>query len=328
LKKFREAALPEIPQLDVRRIMKKTSRSGFEPVKFDVEHALNVYALSYATLPAGYIYDKKAINEFSDIIGKSHIYFIGFVPKIKFVDVRRDKGVLFIQIEVKSQIFEIGFQIPDNHELIKDEESYSIRDEKGVEYHTSELSLMLGLSKQTDIYTFDVKYIGQSYGKDGSRNSIDRLLKHETLQKIALEGVPEGYDLQLILFEVFTENRVCMAFSPNAEFEDIDGQRIKNGTDKLFGTTEAERVSLFEAAFIRYFAPPYNKEFKNSFPSTNMRLLRDCYEKDFLAIIAEICIDNFPFYLCSESIPPSYYHIASHDLQKDSDRTSFFSTKF
>jgi len=39
---------------------------------------------------------------------------------------------------------------------------------------------------------FEVKYIGQAYGDAGSRNALDRLLKHETLQKIALNGAPNG----------------------------------------------------------------------------------------------------------------------------------------
>lgn len=38
---------------------------------------------------------------------------------------------------------------------------------------------------------FDIQYIGQAYGKSGSRNALDRLRKHETVQKIALQGVPE-----------------------------------------------------------------------------------------------------------------------------------------
>ncbi len=42
-----------------------------------------------------------------------------------------------------------------------------------------------------------------------------------------------------------------------------------------------------------------NKEFKDSFPSTNMKCLQDCYDKDFSAIVAEFCFDEIPFLLRS-----------------------------
>ena len=83
-------------------------------------------------------------------------------------------------------------------------------------------------------------------------------------------------------------------FNHHAKNKDEDSSRIRSGIDKLYGTTEQERIALYEAALIRYFSPPFNKEFKNSFPSTNLKILQDCYEKDFAAVIAEICaLTNF-----------------------------------
>src|ERR1700744_6292950 len=107
---------------------------------------------------------------------------------------------------------------------------------------------MVGKLALTDApLNFDIQYIGQSYGSDGSRNALDRLRKHETLQKIALQGVPEGYRLELLLLEVVPATRVVTLFNPKAKNKTQGGQRIKAGLDKLFGTDEKERVSLFEA---------------------------------------------------------------------------------
>jgi hypothetical protein len=172
---------------------------------------------------------------------------------------------------------------------------------------------------------FTVKYIGQSYGDGGSRNAIDRLLKHETLQQISVKGVPEGSVLQILLLEIQTNNQIFTVFYPKAKDMDTDGKRVRNGLDKLFRTTDAERISLYEAALIRYFLPEFNKEFKNSFPSTNLKVLQDCYKKDFLGLVAEIYIDKLPFRLCSESVKPSVYHAAQYDLHNDADRKMFFS---
>ena len=104
-----------------------------------------------------------------------------------------------------------------------------------------------------------------------------------------------------------------------------DSERIKAGLDKLFGTDEKERVSLFEAAFIRYFRPPFNEKFKDSFPSTNMKVLKDCYAKDFSAVIAEIGFDELPYKLWSGHVEAKNHHIASFNLSTAEERTVFFS---
>jgi hypothetical protein len=114
-------------------------------------------------------------------------------------------------------------------------------------------------------------------------------------------------------------------FNPRAKDKEHGAERISNGLDKLFNTNEAERITLYEASLIRYFQPKYNKEFKDSFPSTNMKVLTDCYGKDFSALIAEICIDELPFKMFTETVPAKQYHKAKHDLHNDEARKVFFS---
>ncbi|MHC5783292.1 hypothetical protein [Aliivibrio fischeri] len=128
----------------------------------------------------------------------------------------------------------------------------------------------------------------------------------------------------MLLLEVEPSTSMITAFTPNAQLKDNDGSRIKAGLDKLHGTSESERISLYEAALIRYFSPEYNKEFKNSFPSTNLKILQDCYEKDILGVFAQICIQEIPFKLFSDTVEPKQYHISRHDLQQDAERKVFF----
>jgi hypothetical protein len=56
-----------------------------------------------------------------------------------------------------------------------------------------------------------------------------------------------------------------------------------------------------------------------------MKVLADCYDKDFNAIIAEICIDELPFKLFTEHVAPSQYHTVRHDLHDEEARKIFFS---
>jgi len=296
----------------------------FAKAMFDVEHALNMYAYSFCTIPAQGIYDKKALEPLMSTIENCHIYLIGYLPVIDLIDVRQVSNRLSMSFSILNNQYPLEFDIPEGVQLKQDEKLYYLENEEGKRCWPNELWLQNGLCNVTDIINFEVKYIGQAYGNDGSRNAIDRLLKHETLQKISLQGVPAGYSLSLLMLEVHPSNRIFTIFNPFAKDSEEGPSRMKSGLDKLFGTSEQERIALYEASLIRYFSPQFNKEFKNSFPSTNLKILQDCYEKDFAAVTAEICIDELPFRLFSESVKVSHYHIAKHDLHNDEDRKFFF----
>lgn len=122
------------------------------------------------------------------------------------------------------------------------------------------------------------------------------------------------------------DNTLLTSFNPKAPNKDKkkDNARIKSGVDKLYDMTEAEKVSLYEAAMIRYFQPEFNKQLKNSFPSTNLKILQDCYQKDFQAVVAEFCMEPFAFRLYSDAIGMQPNHFAYFDLQKDEDRRGFY----
>jgi len=291
---------------------------------FDVEHALSMYATSFCTIPAQGIYDKNALEPLMKLIENCHIYLIGFVPIIDSIGVQQISNRLSMLFAIHNNQYTLEFDVPDGFQLKQDGKLFYLENEEGKRTWPNELWLQTQLCYETDIINFEVKYIGQAYGNDGSRNAIDRLLKHETLQKISLQGVPDGYNLTLLLLEVQPNNQLFTIFNPFAKNRDEGPSRIKSGLDKLFGTSEQERIALYEASLIRYFSPQFNKEFKNSFPSTNLKILQDCYEKDFAAVIAEICIDELPFKLFSESVEVSHYHIAEHNLHKEEDRKFFF----
>lgn len=298
-----------------------------EDKKFDVEHALSLYADSFSLFPARSIYDEEALKPFMSVIERCHIYLVGTVPKMDFVSVRQSEQMLFVSMKVLGKIYDVSWPLPDGMKLKVEDEFWCLLDEQGARRGLPSDEIFRKMALTHDCLRFDVQYIGQAYGADGSRNALDRLKKHETLQKIAVQGVPEGYRLELILLQVVPGTRVITVFNPKAEEKSTGGQRIKAGLDKLFGTDEKERVSLFEAAFIRYFRPPFNEKFKDSFPSTNMKVLQDCYDKDFSAVIAEIGFDAdaLPYKLFSGQVEPKDHHTASYNLSKDEDRAVFFS---
>jgi hypothetical protein len=293
--------------------------------KFDVEHALNLYADSFSLFPARAIYDEKALKPFMSVIERCHIYLIGKVPKVDFVGARQSDRTLFVSMEMLGKNYEVDWPIPDGLNIGEEDGAWYLLDEQGTRSFVTEDAIFQKFAQTYDCLLFDVQYIGQAYGTDGSRNALDRLRKHETLQKISVQGVPEGYRLELILLEVVPATRVITMFNPRTEDKSQGGMRIKARLDKLFGTDEKERVSLFEASFIRYFRPAFNEKFKDSFPSTNMKVLKDCYDKDFSAVIAEIGFDELPYKLCSGQVEAKDHHIANFNLSSKEERAVFFS---
>lgn len=306
------------------KISEHTRQGGIlSNAMFDVEHALGMFAYSYCTIPAEAIYDKELLKPMMDVISTCHIYIIGYTPIINFIDANQDGEKLTLDFRILSKNYSISYDIP-GLTLKNREDAPYLEDEDGEAYWPSATETQARLNMESDGINFDVKYIGQAYGQDGSRNAIDRLLKHETLQKIALKGVPDGYKLSLLLLAIQPTNQLITMMNPFAKNGDSGDLRIQQGLNKAQNTTEAEKISLYEAALIRYFYPEYNKEFKDSFPSTNLKILHDCYDKDFSAIVAEICIDELPFMLCSQEVKPKHYHVIKHHLHKQEDRRMFF----
>lgn len=305
-------------------IEKPKKEDLFGGALYDIEHALGMYAFSYCTIPAQTIYDKEALTPMMSVVESCHIYLIGYTPIINFVDATLNEGCLDLLFEVVGNGYTVSYDVPSGVSLIEDGDILYLQDEAGEKYWPNNRDMQSRLSSVSKAVNFDVKYIGQAYGKDGSRNAIDRLLKHETLQKISLKGVPDGHRLTLLMIAIQPNNQLFTAMNPFAKNKTDGPARIRSGLDKLFNTTEQERVALYEASLIRYFRPEFNIEFKNSFPSTNLKILQDCYEKDFSAVVSEICIDELPFRLYSQSIEPNWYHIARHNLHKEEDRKMFF----
>jgi len=295
-----------------------------------IEHAISMYANDFVLISANLMYDQDSAEQYKDLISKCHIYFIGEVPKIKIGEIKKENNSLLIDVSLYGGKNKgtLNLDLPENFKLIQENEDVYLEDDIGEKYDAipERIAFLNAISRSIQNLNFKVQYIGQAYGKDGNRNALDRLKSHSTLQEMAIKGVSEGHDLQLLLIGL-ENNKLYTFMNPFAKNKDKDtsSKRISNGLDMLFNTTEKERVSLYEAAMIRYFQPQYNKQLKDSFPSTDIKTLSNCYDKDMQGVIAEFGLEGFPFNLYSETIPPKDYHIARFDLHNEDDRKVFFS---
>jgi hypothetical protein len=136
-------------------------------------------------------YEKDVVAEFKSRIDTCHIYIIGTLPAVELTDVREEDGNLVIGLAVSGERHELSWPIPGGAKMI-DTDRGKFLENDGLVWAPSEHDMMWRLKgDEQDAIRFDVLYVGQAYGKDRSRNALDRLLKHETLQKISSRASPQ-----------------------------------------------------------------------------------------------------------------------------------------
>jgi hypothetical protein len=108
------------------------SKSPFEERKFDVEHALSMYAYSYVNMPASFIYDDAAIVSHADILERCHVYLIGLVPKATAVEAPRRCGESLITVyEVGGVRQELDWPLPPDTCLKEEHDRWFLQTAEG-----------------------------------------------------------------------------------------------------------------------------------------------------------------------------------------------------
>lgn len=140
---------------------------------------------------------------------------------------------------------------------------------------------------------YEVLYVGQSFGNNGSRSAIDRLYSHSTLQKIYSEVSEENPNESIwLMLCSFTERSIGnFKFDQNKPIYDTESHQSKFinflDTNKV-NFSEKQKVNFTEAALINMFQPRYNKEFKNIFPDKKHKSYDECYRTKVNGIFIEL----------------------------------------
>ena len=138
---------------------------------------------------------------------------VGLVPIVNLIEARQEDQNLIITFEVLGEKLEIDGPLLEGHSLAFEDDVWFLSDGKGNRYGPKPEDMLSRLSRKAGGFGFEVLYIGQSYGKNGSRAALDRLRSHATLQEISLKGIPDGHRLQLLLIEI-KPNRIITVFNP------------------------------------------------------------------------------------------------------------------
>jgi hypothetical protein len=308
--------------------------------KFLSEFAVNLFSARWMITPASELAsDGVMAGEAADVSKECHIYLICRRPASAFDPAHHvyegnhlSGNIVYRRAGVPSAVpFTMPFELVDGATQLR-VSNYPHREvqtlnEAGEEIRrvpAHSLSL-IGIVNDPALKTLEVLYVGQAFG-DGRRTAIERLRNHATLQKILAQMHHEMPDDEVILltFEYVPYRVISM-------FDGVDKKAIRDERDtERFSSildnplTEHQQVCLAEAGLIRYFQPKYNEIYKASFPASDQRILDQCYQLDFSALIVEIDTEELDISLYSPAVGAAQHHIAQFDLIDPRFRRSFF----
>jgi hypothetical protein len=309
------------------------------PRKYMSEHAVNLYSARWFIVTPSDLMSGGTMDEDSkDIAQNCHIYMICRRPACAYDsesfkhDGKRLSGKLVYKVKGKTSEVPFDFEFPlldgavgvrladyphrDFDTLLPSGESVR---------HLPASGLATSLAHDIALRQLEVLYVGQAYA-EGRRSAIDRLKSHTTLQKILADVVQKMPDDEILLlaFEYMPYRIITMmdGIDKNAIRDESDHKRFISIIDNPL--TKHQQICLVEAGLIRYFVPPYNEIYKDSFPAADQKILNACYDLDFSALIVEIDTEELEMELFSKAIASSHHHIAKFNLIDPATRRSFF----
>ena len=268
-----------------------------------------------------------------------HIYVIGRRPRITLnpqsVKVQPDRISGEFLKQVKGESITIPFnalnRLSTNSVRLKCEYPYTefaFVDDQGKSILQGKSAMLLGVlgSEYWEHLDLEVLYIGQAYGKEGSRTAADRLKQHETLQGIYAEAIRRSPDQEVwIVVSEFEPLLLASIDGRSTEFTtttEEDDEHIKTVTSTQI--TEQQMINFTEAALIKYFQPLYNKIFKDTFPNPAHSTYSECYDIDLNMVSVEFQTEVLRLRLWSEAVQPSWIHFCSFPLHSREERQYMF----
>lgn len=282
----------------------------------------------------GMIFTQKNFEELQSLekefklIPRMHIYMVIKSKKYNFgKDIEIYKNKIHLQIFQENKTA-IGVCELDFSEDIGDVKLSHNCDEieirglnKNIILNANVINIVLGLGIKND---FEVVYIGQSFGTNGSRNVYDRLKSHSTLQKIYFEK-EDNRSIYLTAWN-FDRNTMTLV-QPNEKYaaykEKLMFQlELQRNPYKLL--SKEQEISITEAALIRYFQPKYNTEYKSTFPSVKHSDYNEFFKIGLDYIAVEMDTSRLNFNLCSQTIKAKHSHDMFFDLKGKRSMYDFF----
>lgn len=276
------------------------------------------------------------------VLDEASIYFLCTKPRIRIEpdSIQRVSGDLHFELVLDTKNGRRSEQktIPGFFDFVSEVETVRVHDtlsfyieliaENGDESINFPVEKFVAYSSFPgfNIFDYEILYVGQSQVGKSSGNIVSRLRNHSSLQTILADLHANSPYLEPFIFcFVMDPPRYAMHMDPFQLTETTDDEDMQHILHAYFNPpSEAQVTSVAEAAYIRFFRPAYNRLLKDSFPSTDLKLLQTCYDLDFSALTVEVNTADLESRVFSGFQEPRYHHIASFDLYSPHKRKSFF----
>lgn len=177
-----------------------------------------------------------------------------------------------------------------------------------------------------DEFNLEVLYVGQAFGTDGSRITVDRLKTHEKAQRIYFDTQQKFPDHEVWFLALTFEPLLMTMFKPWGNVDpklfnkELEAQQLLEESPISFD----QQITVAEAALIKYFNTyEYNKEYLN-FPSPEHNSYDEIYLMDFNSAGFEVTSGSIHSKLFSKDRAPSFSHFESYFLHSNTDRKAMF----
>lgn len=273
-----------------------------------------------------------------------HLYFICRRPRLTVnpdsfkIDKKSVSFKIHVHYESERKEHELKFQNnlgTTKAKLISDfpYNKFKVVTENGVwcDAKVSPFIQHYNLKIDSQFLDLEILYIGQSYGTEGARTAPDRLKSHSTLQGIYSEAISNNPNSEIWLALASFEQINMMMMDGRTKFSEEelneDKTRLVRVNDRLNyeGIDEQQKINFTEASLIRYFQPPYNKIYKDTFPNPAHKTYSECYDLDINTVAIELhTSEMINCKMFSDTIPRSHHHYKSFLLRSKKERKSMF----
>ncbi|PED57337.1 preprotein translocase subunit SecA [Bacillus anthracis] len=268
-----------------------------------------------------------------------HIYMVNRIPRLSFVKDSLKIHESYIEVSIKqgvatnTKIHNIKFALVNkNHQeifvegVLEGDKTLRLNDKDGGGL-IADVLFIYTMHAETPLDT-EVVYVGQSYGKDGNRDALQRLASHSTLQKILADTMSEGieYEVAITLWD-FTPQLLSSMDGRSKDFIKSEKENLAH-IEKVWSAPplilDSHIINATEAALINYFKPKYNEMFKNNFPDVNHKGYRFYYDYDYNAISVELDPACVNLKISSEHTEYNQYRAIKYPLNSEEKRRSMF----
>jgi hypothetical protein len=322
--------------------------------RYSSEFGINMFLKKYQILQQQElkVFSKMGVFTESD---PCHIYFILKRPRItidpNYFISKESYYELRFKIQIKEEyVLEIHrFYHPENNKVVKIFSEYpnnyftAISETGDIAY--IKVGAFLDTIQQEANYNsplldYEVLYIGQSYGEDGKRTAIDRLYNHPTLQYIYNEAITKFPDSEIwLMLANFGQKNLTSVIGgvniyPENESDEFSRFMGFLDSDKM-KINENQKINFTEAALINLFKPPFNKDYKHTFPSMTHVSYKDCYRLQINSLTINLDLSDYNRWLYTDALPRGtndevfkYCHSSNFSFITDKDRVKLFHNEY